>query len=277
MLKENVKESVKRLEDMKQATILRYLSKINLEKNYYLYDEMMVRFARGEIDDYFSSSILDNLDEDYKEDVCKLANDYRSLCFYAGEGEYWGDSVDDVPTDDYELIALKIFDNYDFLLEMARDGGGEVLDQITKFQKCVGYQESSTIEVLRNSFGDDQLLKSVLLEMSREESLYEVFTDVQKAELCRLPEGTIFTYEGGEANLRNPLELAVALKSFYDEVEEEEKDNDNISDDLFSQLKESLAKLPVELVISHASDDYVREHGHYSENEKSHQKGKSMR
>lgn len=275
MLKENVKESVKRLEDMKQATILRYLNSINLEKDYYLYDEMMVRFARGELADYFSSSILDELAEDHKEDVGNLADEYRNLCFYAGEGEYWADSVEGVPVDDYELIALKIFDNYDFLLEIARDGGKEVLDQIKKFQKCFGYQESSTIEVLRNSFGDDFLLKTVLLEMSKEENLYGVFTDVQKAELCRLPEGTLFTYEDGEAKLRNPVEIALTLKSFYSDSENKKIDFD--SENLFSQLRKEFSKLPIELVISDVSDDYVKEHGHYVENEKSNQKGKSMR
>lgn len=267
MLRGSVKDSVKRLEDMKQATILRYLSNINLDKEYDLYDEMMAHFVDGTLNDYFTSPVLDNLAEDDMEDVCSLANEYMSLCFYAGSSEYWADSIDGVSIDDYELITLKIFDNYDFLLEVARDGGKEVLEQMKTFQDKAAYTESSVIDLLRNSFTDDKLLKDVLIEMGHEDSSYSVFTDIQKAELCKFPEGTLFTYDDGKAILRNPLELLENLITDFNEVNYSEEDIDYHSDNL-SNLRKKVSKIPIESVIEYVSDEYVGEHGHYKDMDK---------
>lgn len=269
MLRGSTKEAVRRLEEMKQATILRYLSNINLEKDSDLYDEMMVHFANGELNDYFSSSVLDALEEDDRENVCELANEFISLCFYMGESDYWSDSIDCVSNEDYELIALKIFDNYDFLLEVARDGKREALEQMKSFADKNGYTENSVLDLLRNTFNNDQLLKTVLVEMSNEDSLYDVFTTSQKAELCRFPEGTVFIYDDGEVALKNPLEVARALIATFD--------GEDYSDASLSEIKKMLAKLPADLVVEYISDDYIGEYGHYIKNEEISQKKKSMR
>ncbi len=264
MLRSNVKESVKRLEELKQATLLRYLNNINLENNSDLYNEIMVHFANGELDDYYSSPIIDDLSEEEKNDLYNLSHEFMSLCFYTGESEYWAKSIDCVPWDDYELIALKIFDNYDFLLEITRDGKRETLEQMKIFQTKSGYTKTSVIDLLRNSFSNDQLLKTILIEMSKKDSLYNVFTDKQKAELCRFPEGTLYTSDG---KIKNPLEFALELKDEFDDKEEKAYIDVSSSAALFSELKKIFEKTPIELIIADVSDRYVSQYGYFNGDE----------
>lgn len=274
MLKGSVKEAVKRLEDMKQITILRYLSNINLERDKDLYDEMISHFAAGELEEYFSSPALESLTESEAREVRSLAANYLSLCFYEGDKEYWADSIDDVPSNDFELIVLKLFDNYDFLLEIARDGNEEVLQQMQSFQNCVGYGGGSVIELMRNSFNNDSLLKQILIAMSREDSLYSIFTNDQKAELCRFPAGTLYTYDNGEVVVNDPVDLAVELVNVFDDYRGKNVDYDAIAET--NKFKRIMAKLPIELIVSSVSDAYVMEHGMLGETMVN-QKGKGMR
>lgn len=101
--------------------------------------------------------------------------------------------------------------NFIFLYYVAKDGGKETLEQLSKFQDYEGYNESSVIEYLRNTFGSDTLLEHALLIMSNPSSLYSVFTDSQKAELLTFPEGTVYFYGENGPELSHPLLLSMEI------------------------------------------------------------------
>lgn len=237
----DVKESTKRLEDLKQAILVNYLDEINLDDNKSLYDEMMHHLVNGDLDDEFSSSVYDGMEIDDKKELQDLVRKYISLCFYDGDVSNWVDSIEHVPLD-YDFIALKLLDNYNFLLEIARDGGEKALKELKKFQKCEGYHESSVIDYLRNTFLSDAILRKVILSMSKKDSLYKVFTDNQRASLCRFPEGTLYTFDWENRKVRFSSPLVLALNINKRISGEEFEDIQDKPDLLFETLLVSLRK-----------------------------------
>lgn len=240
--KKNIKESTKRLEDLKQATLVNYLDDINLDDDRSLYDEMMHHFVEGDLDDEFSSSIFDDMEMDDKKSLQDLARKYMSLCFYDGDVENWSDSVETIPLD-YDLISLKLFDNYNFLLMIARDGGEAALKELKKFQKCAGYHENAVIDYLRNTFLSDTILRKVILDMTKKDSLYKVFTAEQRASLCRFPEGTLYSFNWDDERIKFSSPLALALEINKRITGEEFEDIQDKPDLLFEALAVSLRKV----------------------------------
>lgn len=253
----NIKESTKRLEDLKQATLVNYLENIDLSDDRALYDEMMYHFVEGDLDDEFYSSIYDGLEIDDKKSLQDLTRKYISLCFYDGDVNNWVDSVENVPLD-YELIAMKLFDNYNFLLRIARDGGEDALKELKRFQKCEGYHENAAIDYLRNTFLSDTILRKIILEMTKKDSLYKVFTVEQRASLCRFPEGTLysFDFDNEKVKVSSPLSLALEINRRVNS--EELKDLQENPDLLFEALLISLRKAnEFDEVILDMNADYV--------------------
>ena len=258
---ESVKESTKRLEEMKKTTLLKFLDEIDFDDEISLYDVMIEHFTNGELDDSFYSPVFKGLADTDKKKLTSLAHEYLPLCFYQGNYEYWLDSVEGLSINDFDLIALKILDNYSFLLGIAKDGGKEALEQMRKFQDCDGYSDCSVVEYLRNTFASDEILRAVILEMSKEDSQYNVFTDEQKASLCSFPEGTLYFFDGNSGiKFSSPIFLALEINQRItgENLDSKEKS----ADILFKELADALRKEPsFNEVVTDMSFDYANKYG----------------
>ncbi len=192
---DEIEVSAKRLENMKQATIVNYLSDIDLDNDLDLYDTMIHLFVDGTLDYAFYSPIFDKMNADDRKKLFKMVRKYISLCFFDGNPNYWTDSVEGISLLDSDFICMKILDNYHYLLELAKDGGEELLKQIKEFQLTDLFSNSVMIDYLRNTFDDDELLKKRLLDVCLEDESYQGLTSQQKAILFRYPVGVLYTVD----------------------------------------------------------------------------------
>lgn len=229
--------SVERLEKLKQEVILKNLMDINLDKNKNLYEVMMKDLFQGNLDEYFLSNSLKDVEEDEKKEIFQLGREYQGLCFYKGEFFYWTDSIDGVYLNDLDLVCARVLDNYDYLLGLIKDGGEEVVKMILPFQTSFMGKEGSVIEYLRNTFMDDSVLKSILLEMVKKDGIFKDLDTQEKRLLCTYPEGVLFYQKNGKIEMRS-----------FDKIKEEVLEPFSKSDlsfedyifNLYSQYKYSI-------------------------------------
>ena len=219
---EKIFESHKRFEDLKNATILKYLDTVELDnESMDLCDKIIHHFCKGELDNEFYSSLLTILSEEERKEILKLVHEYLDLCFYDGNSEYWIDSVEGIPLKDAQFICLKILDNINFLVKIALSGGRRALEFLRIFSDKEYYSDSSVIEYLRNSFRYDDVLENIILEMSKEDSSYNVFDEQQKAILCGSPQGVLFFEDDTEVKYSNPSLLATRISNILDGEEDD--------------------------------------------------------
>ena len=232
--KERRRYGVARLRELKDAAIILDLETMDVEDDLALYDSIFHCFARGELDNQFESIVFDGMSEDDRVKLIDLVKDYRGLCFYNGKAEYWLDSLEHIAISDSELITYSIFDNYDYLLELGKKGGRRVLELLNAFQDS-GYINSSVVEYLRQSNVDDEVLETILLEMSREDSLY--------------------TYTEDGVEIKSPIKLACEL---YVDVMGEGFDLSGMdSAKIFAILKTFLETSDIDIPVANMSDEYV--------------------
>ncbi|MBQ6135244.1 MAG: hypothetical protein IJI60_02895 [Bacilli bacterium] len=181
-----------RLEKLKQATILHNLKDINLDNSSDLYEKIMRNFFSGILDEEFLSTSLENVPEEQKREIFTLARKYQDLCFYQGDFAYWKDSIGGIYLSDLDLVCMKVLDHFDFLLDLVKVGGESVLKQLESFQKGAMSQKGSVIDFLRSTFQNDEMLKNILIEMSKEHGPYYIFNNEQKEILCTYPEGILY-------------------------------------------------------------------------------------
>lgn len=208
---ETIDEGIKRLEKIKQETILRYTSEIDFDQELSLYDVMIRHFANGDFDEIFDASVLNGMDKKSKNEIFGLTREYMGLCFTKGDVDYWLDSLEDTPVSDYNLIAYSIFDSFDFLLELAKEGGRDVLELLVCLRASEDLRDTAIVNYLKNTFIDDKVLINVLLDMASNESFYNIFTDEQKGILLTYPEGTLYAYKDNEIRITSPLILGVEI------------------------------------------------------------------
>ena len=178
-------ESIELLERLEQKTILYYLSDINLSKSKKeLYDSMFNHLLNGDFDEAFLSKSLEDLDDDSRKAILTLGKNYSFLIFYEGSSSLWLDSIEGVTLQDMDLVCLRLLDNYDFLLKIARVGGEIVLKQLSSFQKSTISKEGSVVEYLRNTFYNDDALIKFLIGISKKEGIYASLNDLEKIKLC---------------------------------------------------------------------------------------------
>lgn len=205
---------VNRLEKLKQETILHYLKDIHFEDPKDLYQVMMKHVFMGDLDYHFLSRYLEGVEEEEKQRIFALGRKYQSLCFYQGDFHYWMDSIEGVYLNDLDLVSMKVLDHYDFLLGLIKDGGEEVLKQLKAFQKTPMEKNGSIIDFLRNTFIEDDILKKILIEMSKENSSYNIFTEKEKQILCHYPEGNLYRKEKEEIKIMSPSEILNHLEKY---------------------------------------------------------------
>ena len=102
---------------------------------------------------------------------------------------------------------------------------------------------------------DDEVLTSILLEMSREDSLYNIFTDEQKCVLLGNPYGNLYTTSEAGVVVRSPIDIAVDLyKETYGKDITIDEENGL---DVVRGLREFLLTADIDQSVSEKSDDYV--------------------
>ena len=244
----NVREDIEKLENLKVATLDKYLEEIDLDSEIDLYDVMINHFINGDLFDYYLSDNLNDMSENEKKKLFKLVNEYIGLCFYNQDFNNWLDSVEMYRINDYDLISMNILENYDFLLRIAKNGGREVLDFLVKFVNESGYSDSSVIEYLRNTFNNDDILEWILLEMASKNSLYNIFDYSQKAKLLSYPEGVLYSSLESEENsvdmkdvitFKSPLKLSLEILKLSNVPEinyDNESDISNVAINISSLL-----------------------------------------
>ena len=219
---ERIFESNKRFEDLKNIVLLKYLDNVDLdEESMNLCDKIIYYFCKGELDNDFYSSYLKDLSLEEKNKIMNLVHEYTDLCFYDGNSSYWVDSVEGIPLKDAQFICLKILDNINFLVRLAINGGKESLEFLRIFSDRDAYSNSSVVEYLRNTFRYDDILEKIIIDMSKENSLYDVFDEKQKAILCSSPQGVLFFEDDGEVRYSNPSLLATRINNILEDDEEE--------------------------------------------------------
>lgn len=206
---------VQRLEVLKQATILNYLDEINFDNIMELYDVMIEHLLQGDFDDVFLSKYLIGLDEEEKAEIFQLARRFKPLCFYMGDAAYWTDSIEGVYLSDLDFVSMKLLDNFDFLLGISKEGGDAALKQLMAFQGGHMSVSGSVIDCLRNSFGNDDILKDIILEMSTRGGNYSGLKDFQKEILCTYPDGILFHHVGDEYKIIPPQEIIEKIQIEY--------------------------------------------------------------
>ena len=82
------------------------------------------------------------------------------------------------------------------------------------FQDSSMSREGSVIDYLRSSFGNDDLLKDILLEMSEDDGVYKDLNVEQKRILCTYPKGVLYRDE-------NSSMVKIPVSDFVQSVEKE--------------------------------------------------------
>lgn len=179
---------IERLEKLKQAIIVNFTDKIDYNNRIDLYDTLLEKVFAGSFDDMFLSDYVDKNDKD----IFELARKYNSLCFFEGDSIYWVDSVEGVYLSDLDLITIKLLDNYDFLLRIAKENGEDSLKQLVELQETEVFEDKIIVDYLRNSFVSDDILIDTIKAMSNPNGDYKDFSNEQKALLCLYPEGILY-------------------------------------------------------------------------------------
>ena len=189
-MKKNISEE--RLGVLLDATILRYCETINLIDYTSALDAMFKHLIEGDLNREFQSPKLDKVSSEERKKAFALAQKYSYLCFYDGKVDYWEDSIDGYhPGMFSELIAVQVLDNYNFLIELAQEKGEKAIEELIN----LGQSEqvtSSIVDYARNSFDNDQVLKAVLANTSREDSLYNDLKPNEKAILYKYAKGVLY-------------------------------------------------------------------------------------
>ena len=208
---ELMNESIERLEKLKQETILKYAADIDFEHDLSLYDMMMTHFASGDLDEAFMTDVTSDMNKKEVLELFSLAREFQGLCFCKGEAEYWLDSLENTPIHDYNIIAYSIFDSFNYLLGLAKEGGRNVLELLVSLRASEELRDTAMIEYLRTTFVDDRVLTAILLDMADSDSFYNIFTDEQRGILLNYPEGTLYSYGDSLLKITSPLVLGVKI------------------------------------------------------------------
>ena len=257
------KNAVNRLLNLQAAVIKKFNDSIKYgedeDRGIILSNAIFEHLVTGELNEDYQTEALNGLKAEEKNNLLNLVNQYKDIMFYEGDASCWTESSEK-HIEDYTMIATDVLDNYDFVIELAKVGGVNALNLLRDMKDCDGYSEHSVVERLRNTFGNDELLQKVLLEMSKDNNLYNIFTTEEKAELLDYPLGTLYFYKDEKtAVISNPIQLAIELynrdisnrieltddnaQEIVESLTEYLRDNDfyfsNTVDDLFFEYEEN--------------------------------------
>lgn len=242
---------VERLEKIRQADIINFTGVNNFDDNMELHENLLERVFFGVYDDIFLTEKLEGLSDAEKKEVFELARKYKSLCFYNGDFDYWLDSIEGVSLSDLDLVCIKILDNYDYLLGLAREGGEETLKKLNEIVKTMKI-EASAIEYLRNGFDTDELLSKILIDMAKEDSPYNIFSDSEKGSLLTYALGNLYYKEKDGFRVISPAAEKMEIEKRLNPKEYD----DELSKELYDMLYKSKPAHDFDHIVSDIQMDY---------------------
>ena len=249
------KDSFKRLEDLKQETIIRYADKIDFEDEFTFYESILRHLFAGDFDNEFYAPALEEVSVAEREKIMELACKYGFLCLYEGNFELWEESCEGTWRYDIEELTSKIVDNFYFLVELIKDTGSLCLTDLKELTNTELAERGSIIEVLRNTFRDDIALEMCLEEMSKENSIYKDLDINAKKDLLDAPKGVLYYLdESNEVHLVPEEDLVSRIKEYQE----------NNPDIFFSLDGDSLKELSEGndfWKVTAEIDDYYETHG----------------
>lgn len=202
----------KRLDNLKQATLLNNLANIDFDNEFDLYNQIIISFQKGELDDVYSSPFLNSLSEKERQELLKKCRKYFSLCFVDGDIDNWLESTDSYYGADFDLFLMEVFSDFDILLEVLKYGGEDCLKQLVRFQNMDLFPDESAMSFFRSKFLDLDTLKQVLIELGQKDNCFGKLSDEQKAVLCTYPQGNLFTIdEDGSSRMISPISLGIRV------------------------------------------------------------------
>ena len=235
---ESKETSIKRFEILKDACLMRNLSEINLDNEYELYDSILYKTISGEFNDIFLS---EDLDDSNREKILSLASKYNSLCFYKGVFDNWLDSPNGATLSDLDLVCELLLRDYAYLIRLASVGGEDVLKFLSKFEGTDLFEKGSIIAELSNTFYNDDVLETILIEMSKSDGNYKDFNDKQKLMLCQYPEGLLYRVtDDKEVIITTSTELKKLIIKELLGSEDEDYEVDKIDSNTFKEILGSI-------------------------------------
>ncbi len=237
--------AVNRLLDLQEAVIRMFNDSINYEddedRTIALNDAIFEHLTTGELNDDYQTYALRGLNVEEKNRILNIVNSYKDIIFYDGDPTCWAESSERF-IEDFTMIATEVLDNYDFVIELAKVGGVNTLNFLRELKDQDGYSDYSVVERLRNTFGNDELLEKVLLEMTKDNNLYNIFTTSEKAELLDFPLGVLyFNKDEKTAIISNPLVIAVELynRANFDDKELTDDNASKLLSDITAYLRDN--------------------------------------
>lgn len=225
------------MEALKQEIISTHLAEIDLDSDIDIYDKIILEFVKGTLDEAFSSPACMDLSLEERKKLISEGRKFFMLCFSRGDINRWVESIDGVSLGNYELICMKIFDNFNFILEQLKKNRLIALERLKKLLDYNFGSESSVIEKLRSSFYSKKALDEVLSRFAIKDGEYSRFSDEHMSILLNSPEGVLYTFdENKEPIINNFSDIQILIKTKMREMDIDETDDNyfkRVVDELF--------------------------------------------
>ncbi len=263
---ENIDKKRKRVEILIDYIIKTSFADIDIKNDDDRYDNMYnildtlitkvcdSRIKDNSIDDLFLTDKLDGMNEFERKEVFTLARKYSSLCFFQGDIANWIDSPMGFPASKSEDICKDILDDYDYLIEITRDGKEDSLRFLLELQNSDISNEGPVISVLRSKYKASEFLKNIIVEMSNVDGKYKDFSLEQKVILFTNAEGVLYKQDGSnDVEIIDPLDIeSEIVKYCIGEI-----DNSLIQKDIMKSIdNETFRKAVEEINNSYLEEKY---------------------
>lgn len=214
IVKGKIRDYNKKIDNLIQSVIVNYSQDIDFNNEIELYDRLINLLTNGILNKEFDSDYLSKLDIDEEKKIFNIVRDYVPICFKDKYLYNWRKSCQDVISTDYRYICIRLIDNYDFLINLAVDGGENALRLLDNFSIYDVYRNYSVVEVLRNNYNSDDILKKIIIDMSSDNSKFNIFSLEQKALLCYYGPELLYSKRGDMVTFKAPSSIALELYRF---------------------------------------------------------------
>lgn len=214
IVKGKIRDYNKKIDNLIQSVIVNYSQDIDFNNEIELYDRLIYLLTNGILNKEFDSDYLSKLDIDEEKKIFNIVRDYVPICFKDKYLYNWRKSCQDVISTDYRYICIRLIDNYDFLINLAVDGGENALRLLDNFSIYDVYRNYSVVEVLRNNYNSDDILKKIIIDMSSDNSKFNIFSLEQKALLCYYGPELLYSKRGDMVTFKAPSSIALELYRF---------------------------------------------------------------
>lgn len=201
-------QQIGRFENLKNEIVMQYSDEIDYDgdRDFIITDALFEHLVKGDLNDFYESPLLDEMDEEEKNTILNVVNKYSYLLFYDNDSSNWFDSVD-MPLIDYETISLKLLNYYDFLIEMFIKGGEKALKELAKYADYDAFGETSVVDFLIGTFISKEALLKVITDMSLEDGPFKNFDTDKRSVLLMNPDGVLYHNDTDTVTYINPIEL----------------------------------------------------------------------